>query len=390
MSTDDAGSGRPASGGVESPEVVRVPAPSWFRDGLTRVTIVAIGILVGLWLFAQISGFLITLLLAIFLAFALEPAVNWLAAHGLRRGAATLLMMLAFLAATVFFAFVIGALVVEQVRAISDDLPSYVDTVTDWIEKRFDLDLSEESDQLKSFGVDNVGGLAGSAFSIFQTFIGVLFQVFTILLFTYYLCARGPQLRRALCSMLPARQQNEVIRAWDLAVQKTAGYIYSRALLGLASAVAHGILLWILDVPNALTLALFVGLVSQFIPTVGTYLAGALPVLVALSVSPRTALVVLVFVIVYQQLENYILAPPLSARTMEINPAVAFGAVIVGTTLFGVAGAFLALPLTATGTAFVGAYIKRHQLVEHESLKLDLPDDAEGTPGDGDEPPSSI
>jgi predicted PurR-regulated permease PerM len=353
------------TGGVVAPEVIRVPAPSWFRDGLVRVTVVALAVIVGLWLLGQLSGFLITLLLSIFLAFALEPPVNWLARHGVRRGAATLLTMALVFAAIGFFFFVIGALVVEQVTSISDDFPSYVDNVTNYVDDHFDVDISDQTDQLRDAGLSNISGIAGNAFGIVTTFIGIVFQLFTVVLFTYYFCARGPELRRSICSMFPPRQQAEVIRVWDLAVDRTAGFLFSRALLGLVSAVVHGIAFALLDLPYALTLAIWVGIVSQLIPTVGTYLAGALPILVALSDSPVTALWVLIVIVIYQQIENYLLTPPLSARTMEINPAVAFGAVIVGATIFGIPGAFLALPLTATATAFVGAYIKRHELIEN-------------------------
>ena len=372
--------GSTAAGGVEVPSVVHVPAPSWFRSGVTRVAMVAVAFIAGFWLLNQLQGFLITLLLSLFLGFALEPAVNSLARRGLRRGLATLIVMLIVFAAMGFFAFVIGALVVEQSTAIADDFPSYVDQVTRYLNDHFGVDIQSQTDEIKAFGLDSLGGLAGNAIDIFTTFIGVVFQLFTITLFTYYFAARGPELRRTVCSMLPPRLQTEVIRAWDLAIDKTAGFLYSRVLLGFVSAVAHYIALRALDVPYAITLALWIGLVSQFIPTVGTYLAGALPILVALSVSPKTALAVLIFVIIYQQVENYLLAPPLTARTMQINPAVAFGAVIVGATIFGIPGAFLALPMIATGTAFVGAFIKRHELVQHASLTVDLPDDSEFTP----------
>ena len=140
--------------------------------------------------------------------------------------------------------------------------------------------------------------------------------------------------------------------------------------------------------PLGLTLGLFVGLVSQFIPTVGTYIAGALPVIVALTESPGQAIAVLVFVVLYQQFENYLLAPPLSARTMQLHPAVAFAGVIVGATLIGPAGAFLALPIIATVQAFASSYVQRHALVESEMLETapegesDADADVEsGTPG---------
>ena len=84
-----------------------------------------------------------------------------------------------------------------------------------------------------------------------------------------------------------------------------------------------------------MALALWVGSISQFLPVVGTYIAGALPVLVAFVDSPPKALVILIFVIIYQQIENYFLLPRITARTMELHPAVAFGSALAGAAVLG-------------------------------------------------------
>ena len=194
--------------------------------------------------------------------------------------------------------------------------------------------------------------------------LGGLFQLLTITLFSFYFAADGPRLRRALCSVLPPARQAEVLRAWEIAVNKTGGYIYSRGLMALISGIAHYILLEILGVPYAPVLAVWVGLVSQFIPTIGTYLAGALPMLIAFTVNPWYALWVLVFVVIYQQFENYVLQPKLTARTVDIHPAVAFGSVIAGTALLGAVGALIAIPAVATLQAFLGAYVKRYDVTD--------------------------
>ncbi len=134
--------------------------------------------------------------------------------------------------------------------------------------------------------------------------------------------------------------------------------------MALISGVAHYILLVILEVPYAPALAVWVGLVSQFIPTIGTYLAGALPMLIAFTVDPWYALWVLGFVVVYQQFENYVLQPKLTAKTVDIHPAVAFGSVIAGTALLGAVGALVAIPAIATLQAFLGAYVKRYDVMD--------------------------
>ena len=105
-------------------------------------------------------------------------------------------------------------------------------------------------------------------------------------------------------------------------------------------------------------------MLSQFVPVVGTYLAGALPVIIALIDQPIEAVWVLIAIFVYQQIENYLLAPPITAHTMDIHPAVAFGAVIAGASILGPVGALLALPAGATLQAFVSTYVNRHDVVE--------------------------
>lgn len=134
--------------------------------------------------------------------------------------------------------------------------------------------------------------------------------------------------------------------------------------MALISGVAHYILLEALGVPYAPVLGVWVGLVSQFIPTIGTYLAGALPMLIAFTVDPWYALWVLVFVVIYQQFENYVLQPKLTSKSVDIHPAVAFGSVIAGTALLGAVGALIAIPAVATLQAFLGAYVKRYEVTD--------------------------
>jgi predicted PurR-regulated permease PerM len=121
--------------------------------------------------------------------------------------------------------------------------------------------------------------------------------------------------------------------------------------------------LLILGVPYWLPLAIWTGFVSQFIPTIGTYLAILLPALIALAEQPRDAIWVVIFGTVYQQIENYLLAPHVTSRTVFIHPAVAFGAVIVGASLFGPLGGLVAIPVVAAIEAVVQTYWHRYELV---------------------------
>jgi predicted PurR-regulated permease PerM len=165
--------------------------------------------------------------------------------------------------------------------------------------------------------------VAAAAVGLSTTLVGLVLQGFTIGLFTFYLVADGPRLRRTVCSVLPPGRQQVALRVWELAIESTGGYVYSRVLLAACSAVATTLFLTLTGVPYPLALGLWVGLVSQFVPSVGTYLAGALPVLIALLNQPLDAVWVLAFIVVYQQFENMVLSPRITSRTMALHPAVA-------------------------------------------------------------------
>ncbi|MGP4004527.1 AI-2E family transporter [Streptomyces sp. 8N706] len=361
----------------EPPEDDARPAPQPARADrmprwLPRAMVLALALFatyqLASWAFHQLIGLLVNILIAFFLALAVEPAVDRMAARGMRRGLATALV---FLGVVVFFAgffVLLGSMLAGQIVDLVENFPRYLDSVIRWINDTFHTSLSRvdiqasllKSDWLKRYVQNSASGVL----DVSATVLGGLFQALTVLLFSFYFAADGPRLRRALCSVLPPAKQAEVLRAWEIAVLKTGGYLYSRGLMALISGGAHYALLEVLEVPYAPALGLWVGVVSQFIPTIGTYLAGALPVLIAFTVNPWYALSVFGFVVVYQQFENYLLQPRITARTVDIHPAVAFGSVVGGTALLGAVGALIAIPATATLQAFLGAYVKRYDVTD--------------------------
>ncbi|MGA5452741.1 AI-2E family transporter [Streptomyces umbrinus] len=342
--------------------------PRWLPRALVLALALVAVFQLGSWAFHQLLGLLINILIAFFLALAIEPAVSWMASRGVRRGLAAFLVFFSLVIVAAGFVTLLGSILAEQIIKIVEDFPAYLDSVINWINTHFKTDLERvdvQEDLLRSNWLRQyVQNGATGVLDVSGQVLGGLFQLLTITLFSFYFAADGPRLRRAICSVLPPAKQAEVLRAWEIAVDKTGGYIYSRGLMALVSAIAHYILLQALGIPNAPVLAVWVGLVSQFIPTIGTYLAGALPMLIAFTVDPWYALWVLIFVVVYQQFENYVLQPKLTAKTVDIHPAVAFGSVIAGTALLGATGALIAIPAVATLQAFLGAYVKRYDVTD--------------------------
>ncbi|MEW1871773.1 AI-2E family transporter [Streptomyces caelestis] len=342
--------------------------PRWLpRAMVLALTLFALFQL-GSWVFHQLVGLLVNILIAFFLALAVEPAVSWMAARGVRRGLGTFLVFLGVLIAAAGFVTLLGSMLAGQIIKIVEDFPDYLDSVINWINTHFHTELRRvdiqegllRSDWLRNYVQNSATGVLDVSTQV----LGGLFQLLTVGLFSFYFAADGPRLRRTVCSLLPPARQAEVLRAWEIAVNKTGGYLYSRGLMALVSGLAHYVLLEFLEVPYAPVLAVWVGLVSQFIPTIGTYLAGALPMLIAFTVDPWYALWVLIFVVVYQQFENYVLQPKLTSKTVDIHPAVAFGSVVAGTALLGAVGALIAIPAVATLQAFLGAYVRRYDVTD--------------------------
>ncbi|MER7854585.1 AI-2E family transporter [Streptomyces bacillaris] len=342
--------------------------PGWLPRAMVLALALYACFRLGSWAFDQLIGLLTNVLIAFFLALAIEPAVGRMSARGMRRGLATFLVFIGLMIFSAGFVVLLGSMLAGQIVDMVDDFPKYIDSVINWVNHTFRTELSRvevqdsllHSDWLQKYVQNSASGVL----DISTTVLGGLFRLLTIFLFSFYFAADGPRLRRALCSVLPPARQTEVLRAWEIAVDKTGGYLYSRGLMALISGAAHYILLVALGVPYAPALAVWVGLVSQFIPTIGTYLAGALPMLIAFTVDPWYALWVLGFVVVYQQFENYVLQPKLTARTVDIHPAVAFGSVIAGTALLGAVGALIAIPAVATLQAFLAAYVKRYDVTD--------------------------
>jgi predicted PurR-regulated permease PerM len=361
--------------GARRTEITFVPGNVW-RAGLVLLGVVAVGLL--LQFFIEDGGSVIfTVLMSWFAALAMQPLVNPMSRH-MRRGAATGLVMLGFVLFVVVFVVAFGALLVDQLTQFIARIPDLISATLDWVNTRFSLDLTLES------VLAGIGGGSGSidfgqlASEFGPTILGILgsvltsvFGLFTFGLFTFYFSAQMPQLNRWITSLFPARSQHVVGDVWRLTAQKTGGYVGARVVLGTINAVTTGIVFFLIGMPYWLPLAIWTGVVAQFVPTIGTYIAIVLPVLVgALSPNPWLGAMALAWGLLYQQVENLTIEPKISARAVEVNPAVSFGAVLLGGALFGVAGAFLAVPVVAMLLALLELYAKRYDLAD-EVAELD-------------------
>jgi len=354
------------------------PMPKWVPRAIVLFWMMFLAALVARELFHQLSNFLLLVLVSIFLAFAIEPGVNRLAKRGWRRGSGTLLIIFGVITFIGVFLGAVGTLVGSQVADVLKNSEMYVNDTVDFVNDTFNANIDPA--EVNASIADPKGPVQkfiknqqGKVISLSVNALGASLQLLTIVLFTFYFVADGPRLRRVICSRLPEDKQRAVLRTWDLAIAKTGGYLYSRALLALVSAFFHWIAFQAIGTPAPIAMALWVGIVSQFLPVVGTYLAGVLPLLLTFFDSPIKALLVVGFVLVYQQLENYLISPRITARTLHVHAAVAFGSAIVGGAILGPVGAVLALPAAAMAQALIGSWGPRHDVVDDDLVRMPAP-----------------
>jgi predicted PurR-regulated permease PerM len=311
---------------------------------------------------ARLSGLLIMCAVAVFLSLSMEPAVAALERRRWRRGAATGVVMVAMVSFFGGLVFTGGALIAAQADTLVESAPDI---------------LSSLEARLGAWGIDvqlgqlaDPGGplhglterLGAQAVALSGKALGSMFATLTLLFIVFYLSADGPRLVRLACSLVSPERQQHVYRAWELGIEKAGGYLYVRLILAVVASIAHALAFMAIGVEYPIPLGIWVGVVSQAIPVLGTYLGGALPVVIALVDSPVRAVLVLATLVVYQQVENLGIAPKLTRNTIQVHPLMSFLSVLAGASLLGWAGAIIAIPLTATAVSFISAFVPRHEV----------------------------
>jgi predicted PurR-regulated permease PerM len=330
----------------------------------------------------RLAGIFQMIVVSLFLSFAIEPAVGWLARKGWRRGAATGLIFLGVVAVGAGLLALLIPAIVTGSRQLITGLPGLLNNLAKYL-KPFGIRLDRASleKQLTTYSDDLISAaqhVTGGILHLAATLAGALFEVSVVAFFTFYMVAQGPQLRRAVLSRFRPHQQRHILAVWEEAIRQTGGYFYSRLLIAVINGSLMFLVLWIRHVPFAAPLAVFEATVATFIPVVGTYIGGAAPVAGALLVSPLDAIIALAWIIVYQQIENYLLAPKLTAKTMDVSAPIAFAAALIGGALGGFLFAFLSLPVAGIIQSVIRSHGHQYEVITDPAS----PDDP-AAPADG-------
>lgn len=339
-----------------------------------------------LWAFNQARGIVSMVAISFFFSLALEPAVRKLTARfGWRRGAAVGVVYLAGALFTFLLIVVLIPTIAQLARAVGENGAEWIANLSDFAEDNLGWELTgEETAADLAVGTDTVvtdwaDGAFGTVLGIASSGIGLIFNMATIAMFTFYLSADAPRVQAAIMRLFSPETQVRIGWTWDQAIEQTGGYFYSRMILMVINGLGFFFTMVAVGVPTAvaISLALFGGFVSVFIPAIGTYIGGAIPVLISWGLQGLTAgLIVLGYVLLYQQVENYWLSPKISSETMTLNGGLAFGAALAGGAIAGPMGAFTALPVAALISSFISNYYASNEVVYH-SEALDIEEQAE-------------
>jgi predicted PurR-regulated permease PerM len=346
--------------GVEEPEFGRPGAPLNRRSPYYVGLVGGLGLLTAYGLvlsLAKLSQVITLLAVAIFLALGLDPVVRFLQRRGLSRGWAVTVV---FLAVIGVFAALVGLLLpplASQSTDLANNAPAYVESLLRNKQVR-SLDehyhvISKLQEQLKAKVSDGrvwtevFGGVLGAG----RAAVSGVFSAFTVLVLTLYLTASLPTVKEVCYRAVPASRRDRVRTLGDEIVRRVGGYVIGQVAVATTNAVCTYILLRILGLPYPEALAVLVGFLG-LIPMVGATLGAVVVVLVALFSSVTTAVIAAVYYVIYQQVENYVIAPRVMKRTIAVPGAVTVIAALAGGTLLGVIGALMAIP-TAAGLILI-------------------------------------
>ena len=365
--------GLPTVADMSAPEppdggsTIRFDPVNVWRVGFVVVAVAAVALFLR-FVITDAGYVIFTILMAWFASIAMEPAVSRLS-RVMPRALATGAVLAAVVVLAAVFMVTFGGLFLDQVAQLLEALPGLVDRLISAVNEAtgsaYDsgqilADLNITPDQVAAYAVTALGGILG----ILGSAVGSAASLLTFALFTFYFSADGKRLRLHVATLFPPRMQGMSLEVWDLTARKTGGYVAARVSLAAINATLSSLVFLIIGMPSWLALGIWTGVVAQFVPTIGTYISIVLPVLVGLlSPQPWIGVVALVWAVLYQQVENLTIEPKLNARAVNVHPAVAFGSVMLGAALFGVAGAFLAVPVSAMLIALAESRRKRYELL---------------------------
>jgi predicted PurR-regulated permease PerM len=314
------------------------PPPSYW----IKVGVALIGAVVLLFLLGILQGILLVILASFVLAIGFQPAIAWFEARGMRRGLGLALVLMGFLVVFGGLTALALPLILSQAGAMLDQLPAFVerlqagDGIAARVANLIDLDrITTETTSDPVAALEIVGNAAG-----------FVFNFLTVLLVTPYFAMSMPSIKLWLVRLLRPHHREDFLRVLGESTDLMANFIVGNLIVSVVAGVVTWVGLTLIGVPYALALAAWVA-ITDLIPILGALLGAAGVAAVALVETPELVIWAMLLLLVYQQFENFLIAPRVMNKAVDLSPASVIIALMVGGALAGLVGALLALPLAA-------------------------------------------
>jgi predicted PurR-regulated permease PerM len=319
-----------------------------------RTVLIVVMVALALYLIVLLQRPLTWLVIAAFIAIAMSGPVNLLARR-MKRGLAIALSYVALVMIPIGLGALIIPSLVNQIEDFADNVPEYAQDVTDYVNENETLnDLNDKYDitgELQSLADDlpsKIGDAAGVLQDIGVGVVNSIFATVTILILSIFMVAGGPRWAEAFVNAQPVDRRERIERALRDVANAIGNYVAGALVQATLAGVSAFIVLKILGAPFAAPLALIVAF-FDLIPVVGATIAAVFIAIVMIFVNFPVGLIVwVIWAIAYQQIENYLIQPQIQRRAVQVEAFVVLVAVLFGSTLFGVLGAVLAIPIAAT------------------------------------------
>ncbi len=326
----------------------------------------AFGALTAWFVFEALVGIgsvLMLVVVALFLAAGLNPAVEILERRGLRRSWACAAVIVAALAAVALFLVAIVPVITDQVTTLTDNVPGWLDQLQD---NRRVQKLDDEYDVIAKVedyvaNGDFVGGLFGGALGFGLRVLSVLFNAFIVIVLTLYFLASLETTKTAIYRLAPASRRDRVTRLGDRVIRNVGGYVSGAFIVAVCAGLSSLIFLFVIGLGEYAVALAFVVALLDVIPMIGATLGAVVVSAIAFATDLNAGLACVVFYVVYQQLENYVIYPRVMKKSVALPGAVTVIAALVGTALLGVIGALLAIPTAAAILLIMREVVVRRQ-----------------------------
>jgi predicted PurR-regulated permease PerM len=324
------------------------PPGVMFRWGL-YVSLAVLAVLLAAAAVYTTRAVLVRVLIALFIAVSLDPAVRALTHRGMRRSVAVLVIFAVAGGLTAAFLISVIPALVSQFQSLVHDFPGYVASLSDRSSRFRQLtDRFHLTSKVQALIADLPGRLGGGALGFTRRLFSALFDTLTVVVLAIYFMADMPRLRHNTMRLFPRARRAQAVRITDVMVDKVGSYMIGNLLISLVAGLAAFAVFAALSVPFAVPLA-FVVAVCDLIPMIGATLGAVVCVAAALLTTDLwpTTVIVAIFFVLYQQVENYLVAPRILRQTVSLSAAAVLLAGLIGGTVLGLVGALMAIPVAA-------------------------------------------